>query len=877
MSRRAVDIVVTCFALFVIAAGVSSTPAAPSLTRETDALLEQAGLDAVLAASLHERLEAAGALQREALGERLAEVYARLLESSPRGERERWLERSRALLASLRGLDAPELRLALAIALYESGEPVALRSQLLLAQPEEELIAAEDLLAAAEALEPLADRLDDDLDRQTRLRRAADSRDRVRLDRELREVRRWRSLARYYAGWSRLQRALLVDSPADARAAVAHFAAILDADDESPDPERLPRSLLDLDHVARSVLGLTLALDASGQTEDALRWLEAVEPEETRLAMSAEVREQFDLRSISLRSSSGDWFQLGRTIRARGGPLPTLDARLLAVVSLRASEDVRLASQSRDRALELAEIALGDLVERNEFAHIVDLLGLFEHVPDLGSGFAGLFVRGLQRLGEADRAQLAEGGLAGGVGVTPTIRRLYEAASRPLLEAAAASDGVVGEAASRRARYRAGVALHGAGLHGPAAQELARVAGAAGDLQLRERALWLAIVTLDTRISAAPDDAIARRDRDALARDYLADFSGTERAVRLVVRLLDADLLPPAEVRTLLRSVDRDAPTRRAARTRLADLLYGDALRGVPGAREELASLAREALDAEAGERSRALADDTSLVLRRALAVLLDGDPPAARSAVALLDAARRIDLELVESSRELVYRSMQVAVLLDDERRRDRALGVLLEGDDRFAGGALRFVFRAASDRWRATPTPGAAAALLDATIGVLDHLETAADRAVARTGGAAAAVMLAGATTEQERRAELLTVALRFDRAIIDDGLADRAVLERAGRVAMELGEVETAIEIYQRLQSSTPAGTDTWFAARVQLVGLLVEYEPERARALLEQHEALYPQMGPPPWGERLRALGQRLSGVATQTPEGSGGTP
>lgn len=854
--------------LTAIAVGLCSPHACASTpTDRVDALLESAGLDAVLAVSLRDRLETTTGDRQLEVGEQLAATYARLLAAAPAAERGVWLARSRELLQRLRGLDAPEFRIALSIALYEEAEPIVFRRELLLGDGAGEDVAAEDLRAAAEALEPLADRLDADLARGTRLRRTADRRDRAEIDAELRELRRQRSLARYYAGWARLQRASLLDNPADAREAVAHFASMVDADAGDPDPERLPRSLLNLDHVARSVLGLVLALDRSGEPDLGMAWFEQVRAEEVWLTVSPEVRAQFELRAISLHAASGRWSGLRRVVSARrnGEALPLLDARLLAVETLQAKADGGLRSVSQGTVDQLAKIALSDLVARDAFEHLVDVTSRFEGVPDLDKGFAGSYVKGLRQLAEADRAQATAGGSSGQIGENATVRRLYETASRSLLEAVAIQDDSASPTSRLNARYHAGVALHGGGLHQAAARELGRVAEGTRDPELRERALWLAIVTLDARLISASDDALARRERDRLANLYLESFGGSDKAVRLVIRLLDADLLEPDELRSVLRNVSRNSPVRRAARARLADLLYADALRGEPGAAAELAGLAQEALEAATARRATSLEPDTLLVLRRAFAVLLDVSPPEARSASGLLASARRIDAATIDSSRELIYRAFQIAVMLDDERGRDIAFEMLEAQDDRFRAGARRLSFTHVNRVWHRRPTPEGARAVLESAAALLPQLETPADRAVARSAAAGASLYLARALSDPDERSALLEAALRFDLAVIEDGLADRSLLERAGPVAVELDQRDVAIDVYQRLQSASTPASPGWYTARVELVRLLLIEAPQRARAILEQHRALYPDWGPEPWGPALRAMADALPPV------------
>ncbi|QKK09081.1 MAG: hypothetical protein HND58_13540 [Planctomycetota bacterium] len=56
-----------------------------------------------------------------------------------------------------------------------------------------------------------------------------------------------------------------------------------------------------------------------------------------------------------------------------------------------------------------------------------------------------------------------------------------------------------------------------------------------------------------------------------------------------------------------------------------------------------------------------------------------------------------------------------------------------------------------------------------------------------------------------------------------------------------------------------------SDGWFEARVESIRLLAETSPADARAALDQHRMLYPDLGPEPWHSRFRQLDQQLAGV------------
>ena len=68
--------------------------------------------------------------------------------------------------------------------------------------------------------------------------------------------------------------------------------------------------------------------------------------------------------------------------------------------------------------------------------------------------------------------------------------------------------------------------------------------------------------------------------------------------------------------------------------------------------------------------------------------------------------------------------------------------------------------------------------------------------------------------------------------------------------------------ALTCWRKLVSGSDAGTDGWYEARFHVVDLLKESDRERAQSIMTQHMQLYPDFGPPPWGDKLRAVAEDL---------------
>ena len=99
-----------------------------------------------------------------------------------------------------------------------------------------------------------------------------------------------------------------------------------------------------------------------------------------------------------------------------------------------------------------------------------------------------------------------------------------------------------------------------------------------------------------------------------------------------------------------------------------------------------------------------------------------------------------------------------------------------------------------------------------------------------------------------------------------------------------AERAGDAAGALEARGRLLEGLPQGSAEWFEAKCRVIESLIETDPGRAQEALEQHKALFPDLGPPPWDERLRELEWKLKagGSAAQQQEevegvGTGRTP
>jgi len=106
------------------------------------------------------------------------------------------------------------------------------------------------------------------------------------------------------------------------------------------------------------------------------------------------------------------------------------------------------------------------------------------------------------------------------------------------------------------------------------------------------------------------------------------------------------------------------------------------------------------------------------------------------------------------------------------------------------------------------------------------------------------------------------MLDAALDLDRLVLSAHTPTSTLLRRLASNAEASGDRDLALSTWNRLASSLPARDPLWYEARYNSLRLEADADPIAAIEALRQHRVLYPQWGPAPWGDRLRALLARL---------------
>ncbi|MFN9974429.1 MAG: hypothetical protein ACK58T_31510, partial [Phycisphaerae bacterium] len=308
---------------YIFAAGllawVASAVLAAPLDERLDAYLEQHELLGLRAHTLEKRLPGAALGERGKLLLDLAGTYEALLKVLPPAKQAAVRERCRVLLRENARPELDAIRVDLLKAEYLDAEAAAERARL-------KTTAESDAAATVATLKRLAAEFSEvaqqasvrvkQLEGQEQGRGDVSFADASELRAQLADARRVRSLARYYSGWSACYAAQLLGDRGYANEALLQFGALLNAlERRTPTLDRLPKTLLVHEHVARAALGAATCFSVAGNDAEALRWLDEISTAE---GVPKTVADQVLTRRSAVLARSSRWSELSRWVdRAR--------------------------------------------------------------------------------------------------------------------------------------------------------------------------------------------------------------------------------------------------------------------------------------------------------------------------------------------------------------------------------------------------------------------------------------------------------------------------------------------------------------------------------------------------------------------------------
>lgn len=911
---------VTLGVMFVLLSCAKVIAAPPRVTAEDEAVeqyLTDRGLTGLLADHLEARLKGSQPADRPEIAERLATVYAQLLEQAEGLEAQNaWEQRARTLLETSPEANSVELRLGLARAAYKRVEKVVDEWRLRTGAMDEAAIAARRLAELATQFEAVASESNQrikSLERQEELSKGVES---ELLTTALATARRHRSQAHYLAGWCGLNIAELSGNTGSLDEVKRHFGWLLNArPGGAPERERLIQQTFRYVHVARSAIAVGTAEALQGRYTEANAWFDAVGVSES-LPQGVE-RHLFLARAYTL-SLAQQWTQLADMVEQRrpaasapndsaastAAPLDPSEARRIAVLVFEAQ--AKNAGRSNDDLIRLRDIVLNDLVAAGELGHVLELVRRYGQENLGGQGFVPQNIRGLLAFDTARQAQSELGGDQLEPVADDQIIQKYRTAAEHLRHATNQEDGAKYPAALANAYYLLGMCLYLAGDGGristpaylEAAQALQDASERFDNAARQADALWLEIKALRRELERKGGNVDEAQTLLAtVTNEFGVLFPDDPRSGALMLDRISQSQVKPEEAIEMLLRVPQSSQVYEVSRRQAARLTY-DAYRSATADTADW-SASRFVEIAEpllAADRRRASAGDTDAAKRAAVyarqivdAVLSSSTPDVARAERALdaltsLIAARMIDGEPLQT--EIDYRRAQMLLARNapgDRQAAEQLADSLQSRDPRFAQAANVMFYRDAQSNWRRQQRQNAATrVLVDAAQSVVRHgkrLLTSMEP-TDKDGTSPAALSLQAEMADAaamiwrlEANVDARDLGLLLYRKLLRSQPRDAGFLRGHAELAEAAGEVEPALESLRLLVAGLEQGSNDWFDAKYKLVLILAKRDAKRAAEVLAQHRVLYPGYGPEPWGARFREIADRLPRDSSTSDKGA----
>lgn len=869
-----------------------------------EAYMQRLGLKRLQAEDLAGRVQTATGKDRVILAERLAKLYVGLLsESQSPADRRAWEARSRDLLKLVPEADSSELRLNLTKTLHLQATEMAERHRIRLATPEEVGEAERVLRAIKPELDDIAQRVNRRVEQLELMEERGETSDKI-AD-ELADLRRVRSQAFYYLGWTNYYIALLTGADDAALDATKSFGWLLNSrGGRPPSLDRIPKGLFKYEHVARSAAGVGLATAMRGNHVAALAWLDAIE--ETA-EISDAVRENLVTWRIAILSSSKRWADLERFVRLTrssdrtgGGPnvkpLAVIPARLLAVSALEAD-----GSLSGEVVGPLAAIAMGDLVSGGEISHVLDLTQRYGTAPIGEKGFVVNYVRGIQQYEKARTAHKgAATGSVSGEGEEsasdvptsdPASIEAYRLAAS-LLKGAVEETDAGGFLVERgKASMLWGFSLFYSGQLVEAAARFSETAKIAATAEQSEEAMWLAVLSLDHAVEKG--SAGLTKQRDELATLFLQTHPDSVHAAKLLLRRAMTGALESDEAIRILMGVEKDSSMYTPARQHAARLMYQQ-FRGARGSERDFAAMRfvavaeetlnmdrRTAMEAE-GSTAVDAAQRVVARVRQILDALLGSQNVDAARAEAALETLSTVatshKLDISGLASEITFRRVQIAIAKNDAETTSTLIDSLQSEGGQFATAADQLMYKQAVTRRQRGEMKS------EVLADIVKYGSRLAERMGSDAGSMKDAAVLslhqvvAEAATELWRTRQdsaMLHAAVAVDTRLLAVQPRNQGALRRLASNSESTGNAARALECWRTLLAGLQSGSMEWFEARYESVRLLAATDAPRAKEALKQHVVLYPMYGPEPWGAKLKKLEDELKDVAAPASAPGGG--
>ena len=835
--------------------------------------LERHGLVRQLAIHLEDQLPSLPASERPAFLLRLAELYGLLLESETDAQSRDELERrGRALLKKIgpNTTSSLTLRLALARGAYRGAERLSERWRFRAVVDQDESSIRDLFEDVITDLSMLGNEISRELSTaKRRLENSSRSAAAVEVDR-VRQLGSLRTEVQFLLGWSKYYAAWLGGPSQRLPEARAIFWSLLEPDQSFASPDKVAKSSLEVEYLARAVLGLALISSHSGQLKKALEWLELLEANDA----FESVRNQVPTWRLAIQLEQGN-YELARemieklvrqendlTFSTVGDPVASHVAwlRMAAVAGLSSQPQTETSRQ-------FARWAVTELAAQEQMQSVLELARRFGSAAMGKSGFAIEYVNAVMAYYDLRKRHGSEEPTE-----DPELLSLYATVADQFQAALESSDRlnyseaiIDGERLLAWSEYFQGHWERAATLFEKVSNQQRPPASA--------DAHWMTIVCFDLLRKETPGQ-VDTEHLGGLVESFLQMYPMDERAGQLILHQALNQTAASQQAVDRLLNISYESDVYDQAQQRAAQMLY-QLFRDSEGSEQlefaaQYLSIALPLITEDAQRVSVISKLDVDRLIarcRRVLDVSLTKGVlrmSAARQALGILDIEAIAEhLDSSEIANELAYLRLKERLFSDDIDSARKLAQQLYEKQPEglWSRQAARLIFqKAVARRNESTDNRDIDYDVMKYGVRILDEYANESE-ALKRPSVRQYTIEVARSALkvwERSQDPEAGELARELFGSLLEAFPKDRLFLRASAVLSQSQGDWMTAMAAWRRLLNGLPMDSDGWYEAKYQQIRILAEHDPEAAQDVMRQFKVLHLDMGPEPWGDLMREL-------------------
>lgn len=786
--------------------------------------LSQMGCNDLLALYLENQLKEGTTESKVKAAENLASLYAFMLSQSDGEKDSELLQRSNALLESIPQANTVDLRLQLLRASYLASELTFEKYRLRLidlAEAESQSLILEETARKLETLRS-------SLQRKAKNSKNFTTKDSNRL-----------GLATSLSAWAKYYQAWFKEDKALANEAADIFATLLEGDSAS-----LQEVSLDLrkeEFGARALLGITLCKNLNNIAGEQYTWLEELMHEDT----CAGIKQQLPMWIIMMQIDSEDWPNIKEQLT---NPLNILEPHTLRLVAVRGIE------QATDSSTEVASIAISQLIAESELGVLSQLISKYGNEIVANNPFVSKYLSGELKYSEAKKALNSDT-----PSDSPEHIEAFKDAEEHLLAAVNAVNAHDYPSVRDDCIYLVGLSQFFSNSYMDAATTFFNL----GKRTTSEKALWMAIVSLEQKQHLSPLSVILKNDAVTL---YTTLWPNSQKTTKLKLQY-PSDFADKSTIEELLAIQPSDANYANARR-KVSRLLYKQWGEAKPTERSSIGNtyvgVALPIILEDANASSEETKQNALVRCLRLLEVALHRDVKRHAATQQAFDTIELLSKKGVSNSdydNEVLYRKI---------------IFLFEEGDSTVAlDSTLAFINANPNDAWAknasiyawnnvASNEDTLNDSLLQLGLYIIKDVDEASLASPQYVNVTKIVVNQALLSYAQQQNVSLLEQLSFLAQTLLNSYPNNHEILRLNARMEDLSGNTVTSITHWNKILDASTKGSNSWLEAKYNTALLLSKSDVKKARVILDQFVALYPNYGSGEYSAKLKELHQSIGG-------------